>query len=120
MVQTFKEVEKIVEKYSETELTDWYYDGVCGSITIEGNPYEGQIWSILPELRYIDNIKKIELKLSENAENDNDTLYVEFTEIYKAEEHVEYYQEQLRIKNKIIERLSNEIEELKKINKEMV
>lgn len=113
MVQTFKEVEKIVEKYSETELTDWYYDGVCGSITIEGNPYESQIWSILPELKYIDNIKKIELKLSENAKEDNDILYIEFTEVFKAKEHVEYYQELLRIKNKTIERLSQEIKELK-------
>ena len=43
-IKTLETLEKIVEKYSEAEMTDWYYDGIVGSVRIEGNPYEAQIW----------------------------------------------------------------------------
>ena len=112
MVETFKDVEKIVNKYSETSMEEWEYDGVSGFIRVEGNPYEGQIWNVLSELRYVDSITKIELRLAEDMDNDYDILDIEFIEIY-PEKSVEYYKEMLRVKDKTIERLEDEIESLK-------
>lgn len=125
MVETLEKIEKIVDRWSETELTGYYYDGIVGSATIECNPTKGQIWNVLSELKFLNelnligNIKKIELELAENKDHDKDILHIEYTEIYKAEEHVEYWKECLRIKNKVIKDLKNEIKELK-ANKEMV
>lgn len=89
-IKTFEALEKIVEKHSETELTEWYYDGIVGSARIEGNPYEGQIWAILPKLRDIENITKIELRLAEDKDDDYDTLDIDFIEIRPKKSLEEY------------------------------
>ena len=112
MVEAFKDVEKIVKKWSETNMEDWGYDGISGYMRVEGNPYEGQIWNVLSELRYVDGITKIELRLAEDMDNDYDTLDIEFIEIYPKKD-IEYYKEMLRVKNQTIERLEDEIESLK-------
>lgn len=80
-IKTFKALEKIVEKHSETEMTEWGYDGIIGYVKIEGNPYEGQIWNVISELRYIENITKVELKPAEDKNYDNDILDIDFIEI---------------------------------------
>ena len=80
-IKTLEALEKIVEKYSEIEMTDWYYDGIVGSVRIEGNPYEAQIWVIIPKLRYIGNITKIELRPAEDKDDDYDTLDIDYIEI---------------------------------------
>lgn len=112
MVKAFENIEKIVNKWSETSMEDWGYDGISGYIRIEGNPYEGQIWNIISELRYVDSITKIELRLAEDMDNDYDILDIWFIEIYPGK-GVEYYKEMLRIKDKTIERLEDEIKSLK-------
>lgn len=81
IIKTFEALEKIVEKYSEAEMTDWGYDGIAGYVRIEGNPYEGQIWNVISELRYIENITKVELKPAEKKNYDNDILDIDFIEI---------------------------------------
>lgn len=83
MVKFFEEIEKIVEKYSETNMDDWYYDGLVGSVRVRGNPYEGQIWGVLSELAYIDGVRRIELKLAEDMDEDYDILDIDFLELMK-------------------------------------
>lgn len=89
-IKTLDALEKLVNKYSETEMTDWYYDGLVGYVRIEGNPYEGQIWAILPELQYIDNITKVELKPAEDKDDDYDTLDIDYIEIRPKKTLKEY------------------------------
>ena len=89
-IKTLDALIKIVEEYSETEMTDWYYDGIVGYVRIEGNPYEGQIWAILPELQYIDNITKIELRPAEDKDDDYDTLDIDYIEIRPKKTLEEY------------------------------
>lgn len=83
MVKFFEEIEKIVEKYSETNMDDWYYDGLVGSVRVRGNPYEGQIWGVLSELAYIDGVRRIELKLAEDMDENYDILDIDFLELMK-------------------------------------
>ena len=78
-IKTLETLEKIVEKYSEAEMTDWYSNGIIGSVRIEGNPYEAQIWAIIPELRYIDN-----------KDDDYDTLDIDYIEIRPKKTLEEY------------------------------
>ena len=89
-IKTLDALEKLVQKYSETEMTDWYYDGIVGYVRIEGNPYEGQIWAIIPELQYINNITKVELRLAEDKDDDYDTLDINYIEI-KPKKTLEEY-----------------------------
>lgn len=89
-IKTFDTLDKLVKEYSETEITDWYYDGIVGYIRIEGNPYEAQIWAIIPELRYIKNITKIELRPAEDKDDDYDTLDIDFIEIRPKKTLEEY------------------------------
>lgn len=89
-IKTLDTLDKLVKKYSETEMTEWYYDGIVGFVRIEGNPYEGQIWAILPELQYIDNITKIELKPAEDKDDDYDTLDIDYIEIRPKKTLEEY------------------------------
>ena len=89
-IKTLETLEKIVEKYSEAEMTDWYYDGIVGSVRIEGNPYEAQLWAIIPKLRYIDNITKVELRPAEDKDDDYDTLDIDYIEIRPKKTLEEY------------------------------
>lgn len=89
-IKTLDALDKLVKKYSETEMTEWYYDGIVGYIRIEGNPYEGQIWAILPELQYIDNITKIELRPAEDKDDDYDILDIDYIEIRPKKTLEEY------------------------------
>ena len=89
-IKTLETLDELVKKYSETEMTDWYYDGIAGSVRIEGNPYECQIWAIIPELQYIDNITKIELRPAEDKDDDYDTLDIDFIEIRPKKTLKEY------------------------------
>ena len=89
-IQTFKAIEKIVNKWSETELDDWYYDGIVGTARVRGNPYENQIWNVLSELRYVDRITKIELRLAEDMDYDYDILDIKFIEIRPKKTIEEY------------------------------
>lgn len=89
-IQTFKAIEKIVNKWSETELDDWYYDGIVGTTRVRGNPYESQIWNVLSELRYVDRITKIELRLAEDMDYDYDILDIKFIEIRPKKTIEEY------------------------------
>lgn len=89
-IKTLEALEKLVNKYSETEMTDWYYDGLVGYVRIEGNPYEAQIWSVISELKYIDNITKIELRPAEDKDDDYDTLDIDFIEIRTKKTIKEY------------------------------
>lgn len=84
MVKFFKTIEKIVKKYSETELTEWTYDGYFGEVRISANPYEAQVWGVISELEFVDGITRIELHLSENKKYEDDILIVEFTERMKG------------------------------------
>ena len=120
MVKTLEMIERITDRWPKAELTGYYYDGIVGFATVECSPLEGQIWDVLSELRYVNelkiigNIKKIEVELAEDMDYDKDILHVKYTEVYKAEESVGYWKEYLRIKNEVIKDLKNEIEELKK------
>ena len=96
-IQTFKAIEEIVDKWSETELDDWYYDGIVGSARVRGNPYESQIWNVLSELRYVNNITKIELKLTEDMDDDYDILDIKFIEI-RPKKTIEKYKAILDMK----------------------
>lgn len=89
-IKTLNALEKLVNKYSETEMTDWYYDGLVGYVKIEGSPYECQIWAIIPELQYIDNITKVELRLAEDKDDDYDTLDINYIEIRPKKTLEEY------------------------------
>lgn len=90
IIKTLDALEKLVKKYSEIEMTNWYYDGIVGYVTIEGNPYEGQIWAIIPELQYINNITKVELRLAEDKDDDYDTLDIHYIEIRPKKTLEEY------------------------------
>lgn len=89
-IKTLDALEKLAKKYSETEMTEWYYDGLVGYVRIEGNPYESQIWAIISELKYIDNITKVELRLAEDKDDDYDTLDIDFIEKYPKKTLEEY------------------------------
>lgn len=89
-IKTLEALDKLVKKYSETEMTDWYYDGIVGYVRIEGNPYECQIWGIISELRYIENITKFELRPAEDKDDDYDTLDIDFIEIRPKKTLEEY------------------------------
>lgn len=89
-IKTLDALEKLAKKYSETEMTEWYYDGLVGYVRIEGNPYESQIWAIISELKYIDNITKVELRLAEDKDDDYDTLDIDFIERYPKKTLEEY------------------------------
>ena len=89
-IKTLETLDKLVKKYSETEMTDWYYDGIVGYVRIEGNPHESQIWDILPELQYVDNITKIELRLAEDKNDDYDILDIDYIEIRPKKTLEEY------------------------------
>lgn len=89
-IKTLNALEQLVKKYSETEMTDWYYDGIVGYVRIEGNPYQAQIWAIIPELQYIDNITKVELRLAEDKDYDYDTLDINYIEIRPKKTLEEY------------------------------
>lgn len=89
-IKTLETLEKIVEKYSEAEMTDWYSNGIIGSVRIEGNPYKAQIWAIIPELRYIDNITKVVLRPAEDKDDDCDTLDIDYIEIRPKKTLEEY------------------------------
>lgn len=83
MVKFFEKIENIVQEYSETDMDDWYYDGLIGYVRVRGNPYEGQIWGVLSELAYVDGIRSIELRLAEDIDEDYDILDINFLEIKK-------------------------------------
>lgn len=89
-IKTLDALDKLVKKYSETEMTEWYYDGIVGYVRIEGNPYEAQIWAIIPELEYIDNITKITLTLAEDRDDDYDVLDIDYIEIRPKKTLEEY------------------------------
>lgn len=80
-IKTLEALEKISKKYSEINMTGWYYDGIYGFVRIKGNPHESQIWAIIPELQYIDNITKIELNLAKDKDDDYDILDINYIEI---------------------------------------
>lgn len=90
MVKFFKDIENIVQKYSETDMDDWYYDGLIGYVRVRGNPYEGQIWRVLSELAYIDGLRSIELRLAEDIDEDYDILDINFIEIRPKKSLKEY------------------------------
>ena len=83
MVKFFKTIEKIIEKYSETKLNNWYYDGLFGSVEIQGSSHETQIWNVINDLKFVDGIRKIELSLARDLDYDYDILIVEFIEKMK-------------------------------------
>ena len=89
-IKTLEALEKIVEKYSETDMDEWYYDGLVGYVRIRANPYESQIWRIISELEYIDRITKIELKLAEDRDDDDDILDINYIEIRPKKTLEEY------------------------------
>lgn len=89
-IKTLETLDKLAQRYSEIEMTDWCYDGIFGSVRIEGNPYEGQIWAIIPELQYVDNITKIELRLAEDIDDDYDILDIDYIEIRPKKTLEEY------------------------------
>ena len=90
MVKFFETIENIVKEYSETDMDDWYYDGLVGYVRIRANPYESQIWRIISKLEYVDGITKIELRLAEDRDNDDDILDIDFIEIEPKRSLEEY------------------------------
>lgn len=89
-IKTLKALEKIVKKYSETDMDEWYYDGLVGYVRIRANPYESQIWRIISELEYVDGITKIELRLAEDRDDDDDILDINYIEIRPKKTLEEY------------------------------
>ena len=89
-IKTLKAIDELANRYSEVDLDDWYYDGIFGSARIKGNPYEEQIWSVLSELRYVDNITAMELKLAEDMDEDYDILDIQYIEIRPKKSLDEY------------------------------
>ena len=90
MVKFFETIENIVKEYSETNMDNWYYDGLVGYVRIRANPYESQIWRIISKLEYIDGITKIELRLAEDRDDDDDILDIDFIEIRPKKTPEEY------------------------------
>lgn len=89
MVKFFKTIENIVKECSETNIDDWYYDGLVGYVRIRANHYESQIWRIISKLEYVDGITKIELRLAEDRDDD-DILDINFIEIRPKKTFEEY------------------------------
>ena len=89
-IKTLEALEKIVKKYSETDMDNWYYDGLVGYVRIRANPYESQIWRIISKLEYVDGITKIELRLAEDRDDDDDILDIDFIEIRPKKTLEEY------------------------------
>lgn len=76
---TLTDIDKIVDKFSECEIDEYYYDGIFGYITIWCNPYEEQIWPLLTKIKNsIENIKKINIGLAIDKDEDYDILSLEF------------------------------------------
>lgn len=90
MVKFFETIENIVQEYSETNMDNWYYDGLVGYVRIRANPYESQIWRIISKLEYVDGITKIELRLAEDRDDDDDILDIDFIEIRPKKTPEEY------------------------------
>ena len=78
-MSTLTNIDKIVNKFSECEIYEYYYDGCFGYVTIWCNPYEEQIWPLLTKVKNnIENIKKINIGLAINKDEDYDILTIEF------------------------------------------
>lgn len=78
-MSTLTDIDKIVDKFSECEIDEYYYDGIFGYVTVWCNPYEEQIWPLLTKIKNsIENIKKIDIGLAINKDEDYDILSLEF------------------------------------------
>lgn len=78
-MSTLTDIDKIVDKFSECEIDEYYYDGIFGYVTVWCNPYEEQIWPLLTKIKNsIENIKKINIGLAINKDEDYDILSLEF------------------------------------------
>lgn len=78
-MSTLTDIDKIVDKFSECEIDEYYYDGIFGYVTIWCNPYEEQIWPLLTKIKNsIENIKKIDIGLAIDKDEDYDILSLEF------------------------------------------
>lgn len=74
----YYEIEEIAENYSEVEIVDGDYDENGGYVNIWGNPYEEQVEILMNKLKKIPEIKKIELTIAKDKEEDYDILKIEF------------------------------------------
>lgn len=74
----YYEIEEIAENYSEVEIVDRDYDENGGYVNIWGNPYEEQVEILMNKLKKIPEIKKIELTIAKDKEEDYDILKIEF------------------------------------------
>lgn len=78
-MSTLTDIDKIVDKFSECEIDEYYYDGIFGYVTVWCNPYEEQIWPLLIKIKNsIENIKKINIGLAIDKDEDYDILSLEF------------------------------------------
>lgn len=78
-MSTLTDIDKIVDKFSECEIDEYYYDGIFGYVTVWCNPYEEQIWPLLTKIKNsIENIKKIDIGLAIDKDEDYDILSLEF------------------------------------------
>ena len=74
----YYEIEEIAENYSEVEIVDGDYDENGGYVNIWGDPYEEQVEILMNKLKKIPEIKKIELTIAKDKEEDYDILKIEF------------------------------------------
>lgn len=74
----YYEIEEIAKNYSEVEIVDGDYNENGGYVNIWGNPYEEQAEILMNKLKKIPGIKKIELTIAQDKEEDYDILKIEF------------------------------------------
>lgn len=83
-MSTLTDIDKIVDKFSECEIDEYYYDGCFGYVTIWCNPYEEQVWPLLTKIRNnIEDIRKINIGLAVDKDEDYDIIEINYIDDIK-------------------------------------
>ena len=83
-MSTLTDIDKIVDKFSECEINEYYYDGCFGYITIWCNPYEEQVYPLFTKIRNnIKNIRKINIGWAMNKDEDYDIIEINYIDDMK-------------------------------------
>lgn len=64
----------IDEEYSEVSLEP---DNDVGA-TFYCNPFEGQVWNVILDLRYVDDLIEINIEFAEDMYEDYDTIHIKW------------------------------------------
>lgn len=83
-MSTLTDIDKIVDKFSECEIDEYYYDGRFGSVTVWCNPYEEQVWPLVMKIKNnIENIRSINIGLADDKDEDYDIIEINYMDDMK-------------------------------------